>query len=43
MKIIKVLGTPKKEKILEMNPEYNLNEFKAININPKPLSKVINT
>jgi len=40
VEIIKVLGTPSKEAILEMNPEYNLTNFQFPEIKAQQWKKV---
>ncbi len=40
IEVIKVLGTPTKTQVKEMNPEYDLKDYKFPNIKSKSLKKV---
>lgn len=40
IEVIKVLGTPTKTQVKEMNPEYDLKDYKFPNIKRKSLAKV---
>ena len=41
IEIIKVMGTPTKTQVIDMNPEYDLNDYKFPKIKKKDWSKVI--
>ena len=41
IEVIKVLGTPTKSQVKEMNPQYDLKDYKFPNIKTKSFSKVI--
>lgn len=40
IEIIKVMGTPTKTQVIDMNPEYDLNDYKFPKIKKKDWSKV---
>jgi serine/threonine protein kinase len=41
IEVIKVLGTPTKSQVKEMNPDYDLKDYKFPNIKSKSFAKVI--
>ena len=42
IEIIKVLGTPTKEQVFKMNPEYNMKDYKFPLIKAREWKKVLN-
>lgn len=40
IEVIKVMGTPTKSQVIDMNPEYDLNDYKFPKIKKKEWSKV---
>ena len=41
IEVIKVMGTPTKSQVVDMNPEYDLNDYKFPKIKKKEWSKVL--
>lgn len=42
LEVIKVLGTPTKEDVISMNPNYEIQEYDLPTIKAKPFKNVIN-
>ena len=41
LEVIKVLGTPSKKEVLEMNPDYEIEDYDLPHVPPTPLQEVL--